>query len=49
MFIYLEIVKNDKEIEHIKDILIKFMKETPLTNKNNELLLMTVNLISVKF
>ncbi|CAI2373088.1 unnamed protein product [Moneuplotes crassus] len=34
--------KGEKEIEHIKDILIKFLKETPLTNKNNEMLLLTV-------
>jgi chromosome segregation ATPase len=34
--------KSDKDIDHVKDLLIKFLKETPLTNKSNESLLMIV-------
>ena len=31
-----------KDIDHVKDILLKFVKETPITNKGNEQLLLIV-------
>ena len=31
-----------KDIDHVKDILVKFLKETPITNKGNEQLLLIV-------
>lgn len=31
-----------KDIDHVKDILLKFLKETPMTNESNEQLLMIV-------
>lgn len=34
--------KSGKDIEHVKDILVKFLKETPITSKSNEQLLMIV-------
>lgn len=31
-----------KDIDHVKDILLKFLKETPITSESNEQLLMIV-------
>lgn len=32
--------KGNNDLEHVMDILIKFLKETPLSNKSNEQLLL---------
>lgn len=34
--------KPAKDIDHVKDILLKFLRETPITSKNNEHLLLIV-------